>query len=51
MLEGEREHIESLVWRVENGWANWSDRAELENYRHVYPELIKELTDAAHKVA
>lgn len=47
MIDGEKEHIEALVWLVKEGWANWSDRAELANYKQVYPELVAELEKAA----
>jgi hypothetical protein len=45
MLDGEKEHIKALIWLVKSGFANWSDRAQLENYKGVYPEVYKELEE------
>lgn len=47
MIDGEKEHIDALIWLVQSGFANWSDRAQLENYKKVYPEYFKEKANVA----
>lgn len=50
MLPGEEEHIKALMWLVREGWATWKDRAELQNYKQVYPEFFQ-ISDSESEAA
>lgn len=42
MIADDKMHIDALLWLEGMGMTNWVDKAQLENYRRVYPEYFKE---------
>lgn len=41
MIANDKMHIDALLWLEEMGLTNWVDRAQLQNYRMVFPDYFK----------
>lgn len=40
MIPDDKMHIDALLSLEQMGLTNWADRAQLDNYRRVYPEYF-----------